>query len=228
MRSSGNPTPTSTDWIPSTRWNTSTGGMDPPSRMITGSVPNTAPIARDAARTAGWSAGVTTGLPPCLATTSAITPGGVAARNAAATFSAMSAGFCAGTSRQVILADAWAGMSVLVPAPDAVDPQRRARPAALEPRPPPPPPRRRDPARLRTEHRLVERQRRVRRALLGRRVDNVVIEPGHGHAAGGRVPQRRQHPRQRLDRVLYGAAEDAGVQVQRWPAHSHLHPGEPA
>src|ERR1019366_5987137 len=116
--SSGRPRPTSTACSPMTRANDSTGGIDPPSRVRAGTVPKTLSMARDAACTAGWSIDVTTGRPPALASAVTVTPAGAAARTASRTSAATRSGSWFGTSRQVILAPALAGMIVFWPGPE--------------------------------------------------------------------------------------------------------------
>ena len=49
--SSGSPTPNNTLGTPSSAWNVATTGIDPPSRVNTGGLPNPRSIARPAART---------------------------------------------------------------------------------------------------------------------------------------------------------------------------------
>src|SRR5438105_11994202 len=118
MRSSGSPNPRSTAGMPITRLNVSTGGIDPPSRVKSGFLPKTRATARDAACTAGWSIGVTTGRPPAFGAAVTRTPAGAAASTAAATLRAMSSGSWFGTSRHEILAPAVAGMIVFEPGPE--------------------------------------------------------------------------------------------------------------
>src|SRR5262249_39658334 len=67
--SSGSPTPNSTDGSPSSSWNVETTGIDPPSRVNIGALPNPRSMARPAAWTNGLSNDVIHGLPPCIRVT---------------------------------------------------------------------------------------------------------------------------------------------------------------
>ena len=67
--------PSSTTGSPSTWSKAAVTGMDPPSRMYTGSTPWTASRARAAARVAGWSVGVRLGSPPWMKVVVTVTPG---------------------------------------------------------------------------------------------------------------------------------------------------------
>ena len=67
--SSGRPTPKSTDGRPRISWNVATTGIDPPSRLKTGSFPKPCSIARPAACTNWLSNSVIHGLPPCMRVT---------------------------------------------------------------------------------------------------------------------------------------------------------------
>jgi len=59
-------TPNSTDGRPRISWNVATTGIDPPSRLKTGSCPNPCLMARPAACTYLLSKSVIHGLPPCI------------------------------------------------------------------------------------------------------------------------------------------------------------------
>ena len=67
--------PSSTTGSPSVWSNAAVTGIEPPSRMYTGSTPWTARRARAAAWVAGWSVGVRLGSPPWMKVVVTVTPG---------------------------------------------------------------------------------------------------------------------------------------------------------
>ena len=114
----------------------------------------------------------------------------------------------------------------LVAAPQAVDFERGPRPLPLERRVPGLAERRRRPD-LRQVGRLVVGQRGDRRALAGRQLADLVVEPGDGHAAVGLV-QRGDQPGHRVQRIGHAAAMPARVQVLGRRRQRQLEAAQPA
>src|SRR5207248_1864797 len=115
--SSGSPTPKSTDGSPSSSWNVETTGIDPPSRVNTGALPNPRSMARPAACTNGLSNDVIHGLPPCMRVKVSSTAFGVIFRTQVSNKPAILSGSWFGTSRMLIFAMATAGRTVFAPSP---------------------------------------------------------------------------------------------------------------
>ena len=172
-----------------------TMGIEPPSRMKTGRRPNPRSIAAEAAATKGLSRGTRTPGAPCISSNSMRMPAGQSdsrkGRSAAATLRGIlprhepKAEFGPGPTRQDGLAPL-----ALISAPQPVDVESGAGPAAFERREPPLAAQVRH-ADLPHEFLFVKRQRRELGPLPLRQRNDVIIESGHLNPAV-RVDQLRR------------------------------------